>query len=78
MVKSYNVLKLGCLNGDNIKRLFSTMKPGYFLTSCGGMVCHRVKVLTRTFQGHVVQKAAAITHLTQPTKLLSTSASHLP
>ena len=54
MVESYDVLKSGYLYGENDKNPFSTIKSGYFLTSCDGMVCHKVKELTRTFQDHVV------------------------
>ena len=54
MVESYDVLKSGYLYGENDKKPFSTIKSGYFLTSCDGMVCHKVKELTRTFQDHVV------------------------
>ena len=54
MVKSYDVLKLGYLYGENVKNLFSTIKSGYFLMSGDDMVCHKVKELTRTFQGNVV------------------------
>jgi hypothetical protein len=54
MVKSYDLLKLGYLYGQNIKNPFSTIKPGYFLTSCGDMACRKLKELARTFQYHVV------------------------
>ena len=54
MVKSYDVLKLGYLYGENIKNPFSTIKSGYFLTSCEKNVCHKVKELIRTSQDHVV------------------------
>ena len=54
MVKSYDVLKLGYLCWENDKKPFSSIKPGYLLTSCGDMVCQKVKELTRTFQGNVV------------------------
>jgi hypothetical protein len=56
MVKSYDMLKLGYLCGENVNNPFSTIKSGYFLTSCDDMVCHKVKELTRTctFQDHVV------------------------
>ena len=55
MVKSYDVLKLGYLYGENVKNPFSTIKSGYFLTSCDDMVRYKVKELNRTFQGHVVR-----------------------
>jgi hypothetical protein len=54
MVKSYDVLKLVYLYGENDKKPFSTIKSGYFLTSCDNMACHKVKELTHTFQDHVV------------------------
>ena len=54
MVNCYDVLKLGCLYGENVKNLFSTIKSGYFLMSADDMVCHKVKELTRTPQGNVV------------------------
>ena len=54
MVKSYDVLKLGYLYGENVKKTFSTIKSGYFMTSCDDMARHKVKEVTRTFQGHVV------------------------
>ena len=54
MVKSYDVLKLGYLYGENVKNLFLTIKSGYFLMSGDNMVRHKVKELTRTFQGNVV------------------------
>ena len=60
MVKSYGVLKLGYLYGENVKNPFSTIKSGYFLTSCDYMVRHKVKELTRTFQDHVVGSRARL------------------
>ena len=50
MVKSYGMLKLGYLHGDNVRNPFLTIKSGYFLTLCDDMVCHKVKDLTRTFR----------------------------
>ena len=54
MVKSYDVLKLGYLHGENTNNPFLTIKSGYFMTSCDDMVCQKLKELTRTFQDHVV------------------------
>jgi hypothetical protein len=53
-VKSYDVLKLGYLHGENFKNPLSTIKSGYFLTSCEKMACQKVKELIRTFQDHIV------------------------
>ena len=55
MVKSYDVLKSGCLYEENVKNPFSTINSGCFLTSCADMVCHKVKELTRTFQDHIIR-----------------------
>ena len=43
-----------CMEKMLKKKTFSTIKSGYFLTSCDDMAHHKVKELTRTFQDHVV------------------------
>ena len=54
MANSYGVLRLGYLYGENVKNPFFNGQVGYFLASCDNMLCHKVKELTRTFQGHAL------------------------
>jgi hypothetical protein len=47
-------VEVGVFVWRKCQKTFSTIKSGYFLTSCENMVLRKVKELTRTFQGHIV------------------------